>query len=209
MVLFLDRRDAGRRLAEELVKYRDEKPVILAIPRGGAVVAAEAARALKAPLSLIIPRKIGAPHDPEYAIGAVAEDGSMVLDNEAVAALGVPLEYIEQEKAVQMAEIKRRRKEYASKDLDLSGKTVILIDDGIATGSTVMAAAKSIRNKNPKKIVLAVPLAPPEALAALKNLFDEIVCLHSPTFFSAVGCFYRDFSQTSDLEVREILRELG
>jgi putative phosphoribosyl transferase len=209
MAFFEDRIDAGKKLAEKLSSYRDDNPVLLAIPRGGAVVAAEAARALKAPLSLIIPRKIGAPYDPEYAIGAVAEDGSLILDKDAVAALDVSSEYIEQEKAVQIAEIRRRKKEYGAKDIDVSGRTVILIDDGIATGSTILAAAKSIRHRKPKKIVVAVPVAPPEAVSALKGYVDDVVCLYSPHNFGSVGRFYRDFPQTSDEEVKKIICELG
>jgi len=206
-MIFADRNDAGRQLAERLAGYKKENPVVLAIPRGGVVVAGEIAKALDAPLTLIIPRKIGAPYDPEFAIGAVAEDGSMVLDEDTVSSLGVSPEYIEAEKKAQIEEIKRRKQAYGAVDIELKGRVVILVDDGIATGSTVIAAVKSIRKKDPKKIVVAVPVAPQEAVSELKNQVEEVVCLHAPEYFGAVGCFYRDFSQTSDAEVMSILRE--
>ena len=206
-MIFADRNDAGRQLAERLAGYKKENPVVLAIPRGGVVVAGEIAKALDAPLTLIIPRKIGAPYDPEFAIGAVAEDGSVVLDEDTVSSLGVSAEYIEGEKEAQIEEIKRRKQAYGAKDIELKGRVVILVDDGIATGSTILAAVKSIRKKDPKKIVVAVPVAPQEAVSELKNQVEEVVCLHAPEYFGAVGCFYRDFSQTSDAEVMSILRE--
>jgi len=206
-MIFADRNDAGRQLAERLTSYRKENPVVLAIPRGGAVVAGEIAKALDAPLTLIIPRKIGAPYDPEFAIGAVAEDGSIVLDEETVSSLGVSAEYIEAEKKAQIEEIKRRKQAYGAKDIELKGRVVILVDDGIATGSTILAAVKSIRTRDPKKIVVAVPVAPQEAVSELKKQVEEVVCLHAPAYFGAVGYFYKDFSQTSDAEVMSILRE--
>lgn len=208
-MIFRDRQDAGKQLAEKLMKFRGDNPIILAIPRGGVVVAREIAIALKAELNLIIPRKIGAPYNPELAIGAVTEDGSTILDQDLITYLNVSEKYIESERQKQINEIKRRIEKYRVKELKLKGRIVILIDDGIATGSTMLAAIKSVKNQEAKKIVLAVPVAPPETIEKMKKEVDEIICLYTPEFFNAVGSFYQHFEQTTDEEVMGIIGEGG
>jgi len=206
---FRDRREAGRLLAERLLPFRAEDPVVLALPRGGVPTAFEVAQALRAPLDLVLVRKIGAPGHEEYAIGAVV-DGTppQVVRNEAVIrALRVPEPYIAEETARQVAEIARRRAAYLGSrpPVPLRGRTAILIDDGIATGATVKAALRGLAQAGPARLVLAVPVAPPEVLAELRLLVDDLVCLLAPDPFRAVGLFYDDFSQTSDEEVVTLL----
>lgn len=185
-MIFEDRVDAGRKLGEALKHYRDQDVIILAVPRGGVVVGYEVARALNAPLDVVIPRKIGAPGQPELAIGAIAIDEKPLLDHQMINLLGVSSEYIEAEVRRQKEEIERRRKIYRNDRSfpDLRGKTVILVDDGIATGYTMMAAAHAIRRMQPGRLVLAVPVAPPEAVARLKPLVDELIVLETPEPFS-------------------------
>ncbi|MBN2251979.1 MAG: phosphoribosyltransferase [Candidatus Altiarchaeota archaeon] len=204
-MFFADRTDAGKKLAARLSKYKGTDSVILAIPRGGVAVAAGIAKELDTCISLIIPRKIGAPHNPELAIGAVTMDGTLVLDEELVASLNVSPEYLEKEKAVQIQEIRRRVLAYGAGRLIIGNKTVIIVDDGIATGATMKAAILSVKKKNPAKLVVAVPVAPKETVKELGKEVDEIVCLHAPAYFGAVGEFYGDFSQTGDVEVMDIL----
>ena len=204
---FEDRRDAGRRLAVRLEKYRGPDTIILAVPRGGVVVGCEVSRALGAPLDVIIPRKIGAPGQPELAIGAIGDDIS-VLDEEMVGYLEVSDRYIQEEIERQRHEIERRWRLYRGDRPfpDVEGKTVILVDDGIATGSTTMAAARALRKKRPAKLVLAVPVAPPDSIERLRPEVDEIVVLETPEPFFSVGSCYREFEQTTDEEVIDILR---
>lgn len=205
---FKNREEAGKTLAKALLEYKGKNPLVLAIPRGGVVIAYEVAKALSAPLDLIIPRKIGAPGNPELAIGAVTEDGTTVLNQSVVESLMVSKEYIELAKEEQIKEIKRRVKVYrgGSAPHDLEGKTVILVDDGIATGATVKAAINSIRKKRPRTIVVASPVGPPETVEELKKYADKIVCpvVYEPFF--AIGQFYEDFSQVSDEEVTRLMR---
>ncbi len=208
-MIFRDRQDAGKQLAEKLMKFKGENPIILAIPRGGAVVAREIAISLKAELTLIIPRKIGAPYNPELAIGAVTEDGSTILDKGVISYLDVSEEYIESEKQKQINEIKRRIEKYRVKELKLKDRTVIIVDDGIATGSTMRAAIKSIKNQGAEKIIVAVPVAPPDTIEKMENEVDELICLYTPQYFNAVGAFYQHFDQTTDKEVIGIIEELG
>lgn len=207
--MFADRTDAGRRLAERLIPYRDRKPVVLALPRGGVPVAFEVARALGAPLDVVLVRKIGAPHQAELAIAAVV-DGSRpetVLNRDVIEALGVDERYIEEERARQLAEIERRRKLYVADRPRpaIAGRTVIVVDDGIATGATVRAALHAIRRARPRRIVLAVPVAPYQTIEDLKTDADEVICLSVPDFFMAIGAHYQDFTQTTDEEVIALL----
>jgi putative phosphoribosyl transferase len=207
-MFFHDRDDAGRQLATAVAKLGLRDVIVLAIPRGGVVVAKQVADALGAPLDLVVARKIGAPGNPEYAIGAVAQDGEPVIDDLAVNAAARGAEYIRVESGRQAEEVRRRLRQYRGDRQypELEGKTVVVVDDGIATGSTVKAAIRSLRKRRPRLLVLAVPVAPPETLQALSPEVDEIVCLAAPEAFSAVGEFYEDFRQVEDSEVEEILR---
>lgn len=201
---FADRKAAGRALARELASREFRDPMVLALPRGGVPVAAEVARTLHAPLDLVMVRKIGAPGQPEFAIGAVVdgEDPQVVIDEQAAGLAGANEAYIVQRVDEALGEIARRRAVYgAHRPIPLEGHTAIIVDDGIATGSTVKAALKAIRAAHPSCIVLAVPVAPMSALARLAPLCDEIVCLLQPRQFYAVGAHYEDFGQTSDEEV--------
>ncbi len=207
MSIFSDRVEAGRRLAETLKGYEGREVVVLAIPRGGVVVGYQVARKLGAPLDIIAPRKIGAPYNPELAIGAVAEDGTIILDEGLVRRLGVTESYIGEESERQREEIRRRLRLYRGDAPypDLKGHVVILVDDGVATGSTAKAALASIRRRGPEEVVVAVPVAPPSTARELEREADRVVCLYTPEPFYAIGQFYRDFSQTSDEEVVRLL----
>ncbi len=206
-MLFNDRRDAGRRLAKSLAAKELRRPVVLGIPRGGVVVAYEVARALGAPLDVVIPRKIGAPGNPELAIGALAQDGTLVVDQALVDALGVDKDYLEQEAQRQRGEIERRLKLYRQGEppVELGGAGVVVVDDGIATGATVLAALRGLRSSKPERLILAVPVAPPDTLERLRAEADEVICLSAPEPFYAVGQFYRHFEQTADEEVVDLL----
>lgn len=207
--MFADRDAAGRDLARHLAVRRDQAPVVLALPRGGVPVAARIAEALNAPLDLMLCRKIGVPGHRELAVGAIAgSDGQTMVTNPEVAAMaGLDRRDIERLAETERAELRRRRALYL-KDrapVDLAGKTVILVDDGIATGATAKAALLEIRRAEPGRIVLAVPVASTEALAALRPYADDIICLASPPMFCAVGAHYRDFPQVEDEEVIALL----
>jgi putative phosphoribosyl transferase len=208
---FRDRHDAGARLAIALERFKSDKPVILALPRGGVPVASEVAGALNAELDLLLVRKIGAPGHQELAIGAVVDgkDPQIVLNHEIIAHAPPPPGYIEAEQKRQLAEIERRRHLYrgAEPPADIKGRTVIVIDDGIATGATVKAALRGIRQNEPQRLILAVPVAPPDTLRTLEAECDEIVCLSAPEWFNAVGSHYSDFTQTTDEEVMALLAE--
>ena len=208
--MFNDRAEAGRALAKSLSDYKGKKVVVFAIPRGGVVLAYEVAKALDAPLDLIIPRKIGAPNEPEFAIGAVTEDGTTILNQDAIQYLGVPDVYIQQEVKRQIAEIKRRMERYLGyrPRPSVEGKTVILVDDGVATGATIRAAIASIKKKKPDSIVLAIPVGPPDTVEELRKEVDLVVCLMTPEPFFAIGQFYRRFEQLNDEEVVQILDKL-
>lgn len=207
---FKNRADAGNKLAKALAGYKAEKPVILALPRGGVPVAAEVAAALDAPLDLILVRKIGVPFQPELAMGAVV-DGSapIVVRNEDVIKLaGIDESDFKAVGDSELAEIERRRRRYlGNRDrVEVDGRTVIVIDDGIATGATTRAALRATRTRNPKKLVLAVPVAPTESLAELRADADDVICLEDHEFFGAIGAYYSDFRQISDQEVIDILK---
>jgi putative phosphoribosyl transferase len=209
-VLFADRSEAGRALAQRLLHLREERPVVLALPRGGVPVGFEVARALEAPLDLVLVRKIGAPFQPELAVGAVVDGGraETVLNDEIVREFEIPESYIAAESARQLAEIERRRRLYLadSARVPLAGHTAIVVDDGIATGATMEAALHATRRANPQRLVLATPVAPPDTLERLRPQVDEVVCLAMPRLFGAIGAFYEDFRQLSDDEVIDLLR---
>jgi putative phosphoribosyl transferase len=207
MTVFSDRKEAGKILAAKLADYA-EKAIVVAVPRGGVVVGYEIAHKLRVPLDVIVPRKIGAPFNPELAIGAVTEDGTMILDNQLVEYLGVSESHIREESERQRQEIKRRLRAYRgnTEAPRLMGLHVIVVDDGIATGATIRAALASLRKKEPKSVVLAVPVAPPSTIRNLKSEADEVIYLAAPEPFYAIGQFYRDFSQTSDEEVKRLLK---
>jgi len=206
---FRDRREAGQLLAEALADLRGAKDVIvLGIPRGGVVVAHEVAAALKAPLDVYITRKIGAPYNPELAIGAVASDGTLVLDDDLIARVGAPDAYVQSETERQRQEIERRMLAYRGDRPapQLEGRTVILVDDGVATGATVLASLRAIRQQKPKELIAAIPVGPADTLGELEKEADRVVCLHHPEVFWAVGAFYAIFDQTSDVEVVRLLK---
>jgi putative phosphoribosyl transferase len=204
--IFADRREAGERLAEALAHLRDEDVVVLGIPRGGVEVAAVVAEPLQAPLDVVIPRKVGAPGNPELGLGAVAEDVE-VLDQHLIRILNVSEEYLRQEIAAQREEIARRSSAYrrGRPPVNLSGKVAVVVDDGVATGGTAIAALRWARAKGARRVVLAVPVAPAEAVRRLDGEADEIVVLASPEPFYAVGQWYRSFPQISDERVVELL----
>jgi predicted phosphoribosyltransferase len=207
---FKDRSEAGRKLAAALERYRDRRPVILALPRGGVAVATEVAAALNAPLDLVLVRKIGVPYQPELAMGAVVDGAEPVIarNEDVIGASGVSEAEFKRVCDAELAEIERRRKLYL-KDrarAEISGRTVIVVDDGVATGATTRAALRATRVRKPEKLVLAVPVAPTDSIAALKPDADEIVCLESYDSFGALGFYYTDFHQVSDEEVIAALK---
>ena len=207
---FKDRSDAGRKLAKALAAYKDQHPVILALPRGGVPVAAEVATALHAPLDLVLVRKIGLPIQPELAMGAVVDGGApIIVRNEDVIRLaGIDETEFKAICDSELAEIERRRRRYlgSRERSDVAGRTAIVIDDGIATGATTRAALRATRMRNPKKLVLAVPVAPTDSLVALRSDADEVVCLEDYEFFGAIGAYYANFNQVADQKVIEMLK---
>ncbi len=209
MAFFTDRVDAGKRLALALKDFSGKKGVVLAIPRGGVVVGYVIAKELHLPLDVIIPRKIGAPDNPELAIGAVAEDGTAILDSSLVKYLGISPQYIKEETERQKQEIHRRLKLYRQDTgyPNVKGLDVIVVDDGIATGSTMKAALASVKNRGAASVTVAVPVGPPSTIQEIEKMADRVVCLYTPEFFQAIGQFYADFSQTEDQEVIELLLE--
>ena len=206
--MLADRREAGRQLGEGLARYRDRHPVVLAIPRGGVVVGYEIARALGAPLDVMVARKIGAPDQPEFGIGAIAPGGVEILDADSVRLAGATRADLDRISARERAELDRRLRRYRGERPlpDLRGKTAIVVDDGIATGVTMRASLSAIRALAPERIVLAVGVAPPETLEALRGEVDDVVCLVTPSSFYAVGLHFGEFPQVSDDEVVELLR---
>ncbi|MFI5398045.1 MAG: phosphoribosyltransferase [Candidatus Binatia bacterium] len=207
--MFKNRKDAGRKLVARLLRYEDEHSLILALPRGGVPVAYEVATALHAPLDVIVVRKLGAPGQPELGIGAVVDGDhpQSILNEEVMRMLEVSDQYLSREVALELQEIRRRQERYRSGRAPepIEGRTAIIVDDGIATGGSVRAAIRGVRRLSPKRLVLAVPVAPPETIESLRPEVDDLVCLSMPPFFQAVGQFYEDFRQTSDDEVVELL----
>lgn len=206
---FEDRPDAGRKLAAVLAGERIGQPVVLAVPRGGVPVAAEIAAVLGAEMDLLFVRKIGAPSNPEVAIGAIAGSGEpqVVLNEELVGLSGATVAYVDAEAARQRTEIDRQRRRYRSDraEVPLEGRNVIVVDDGVATGATLAAALKALRLQEVASITLAVPVGPPETLRLLARSADRIVCLRQPAGFRAVSCHYREFPQVCDQEVIDLM----
>ncbi len=205
---FTDRADAGERLAEALAHLRGESPVVLGLPRGGVPVAAAVATALGAPLDVIVVRKLGVPYHRELAFGAIGEGGVRVINDDVVRRGGVSPGDIASVERAETAELARRAARFRGDRprLELAGRTAIVVDDGIATGATASAACEVVRAQGAARVVLAVPVAPEDAVARLRTQVDEVVCLSTPVLFSAVGEWYRDFSQTPDEEVVALLK---
>lgn len=208
--MFIDRKDAGEKLSIELEKFKVESPIVLAIPRGGIVTAYETIRKFGLQWDLIIPRKIGLPHNKEIAIGAISLDETYLFNEKYIDMLNISQDYIKKEVLEQTNEIKRRLNKYKGNENfpDVKNKTVIIIDDGIATGFTIQAAIKSIKKYDPQKIILAVPVAPQDTISLLEKIVDEVICLFIPNEFYAVSLYYKSFEQTTDEEVFNIVREL-
>lgn len=205
-MVFKDRMDAGKKLAQALSSYRGQDVVVYALPRGGVVLGAEVARLLDAPLDLIVVRKVGHPYSPEYAIAAVAEDGHSVI-NPAEVSL-VDRQWFDESVCIERQEAHRRRRLYmhGSDPIPATNKVAILVDDGLATGLTMFAAVQEVRHFGPKKIVVAVPVAPPETVQELKEVVDDVVVLHLPASLGAIGSFYLRFDQVTDEEVIELMK---
>lgn len=206
--MFLNRLEAGHKLAEDLKKYQAEEPIILALPRGGVPIGYEVAQVLRAPLYVFVVRKVGTPWNPELGIGAVAA-GVQILDHESLHILGIDASELEEIIEREQQEVKRRQKLYGQDEdfPSIKGKTVILVDDGIATGITTRAAIQAIKHLQPSKLVLAVPVGPLEAVNSLSKLVDDLICLDTPVDFYAVSAFYRSFPQVSDEEVINLLKK--
>jgi predicted phosphoribosyltransferase len=207
---FRDRADAGNQLAERLAKTRHSPAIVLGIPRGGVILADIVAKKLDADFDIVVPRKLGAPENEELAIGAVMEDGTSYINRYIVNALRIPQDYIENEKARQAAEIERRAAAYRKPDgYNITGKNAILVDDGIATGATVIASARWARKQNPLMLTVAVPVAPPQSVEVLEQEADSVLVLHTPRDFASVGQFYEEFVPVSDEQVMQIMRSRG
>lgn len=208
-VNFKDRVEAGQILANRLTKYASEKPLVLGLPRGGVPVAYEVAKSLKAPLDVYVVRKLGTPGREELAMGAVATGGVRVLNHPVVESLHISDEAIEAETRKEREEVERRERKYRGDrpPLDVTNRTVLLIDDGIATGSTIKAAITALKKQKAGKIVVAVPVAPASTIEELKKEVDEVVCVSTPEYFFAISVWYDSFPQTTDEEVRELLKK--
>jgi putative phosphoribosyl transferase len=207
---FADRHEAGRELAAKLRHYRGNPGVVvLALPRGGVPVAFEIAEALDAPLDIFVVRKIGMPSHPEFAIGAIASGGVEVLNEDIIDSFGIPKSAVEAVVRNERIELERREREYRRDQpvIDLRNRIPILVDDGLATGATMKAAAQAIRARGPARVIVAVPVGAPQTCREFADIADEIVCARTPEPFAAVGLWYRDFSQTTDDEVRRLLQE--
>lgn len=204
-MIFANRSDAGRRLARELERFGKERPVVLGLARGGVPIGCEIALALHAPLDVLLVRKIGVPWQPELAAGAIVDGSRLdrVIDQNLVAMLSIPEDYLEREMARQAKEIERRRKVYfmSRQPIEIAGRSVIVTDDGIATGASMRAVLLALRRRTPARLILAVPVAPPDSIASLAGEADEIVCLATPAEFGAISIFYEDFHQVEDSEV--------
>ena len=205
--MFADRRDAGRQLAERLASLASTNPIVIALPRGGVPVAAEVAEALHAPLDVIVVRKLGVPWQPELGLGAIAEGGVRILNHDLVTEVGITSAQLEAVTTRERAELERRVARYRGDRpaADVADRVVILVDDGLATGYTARAAVESIRRRRPRRIVLAVPVAPEDSVRELARVADEVVAVDEPPWFFAIGQFYDDFGPTPDDEVTELL----
>lgn len=199
---------AGQLLAEQLAYYKDKQAVVLGIPRGGIIIADQIAKFLNADMDVVLTHKLGAPYNPELAIGAVCEDGTAFINTEIAATTGADKDYIKKEKALQVESIRSRVHEYRKyhQKLPLTGRIVIITDDGVATGATMQAALWAAKQESPQRLIAALPLGPLDTLEKLSNDCDELVCLRAPQVFMALGRFYMNFSQVTDEEVVDILR---
>jgi putative phosphoribosyl transferase len=209
-MVFEDRQEAGLKLADALISYKgDKQVVVLGLPRGGVVLAAVVAEKLGLPLDVVCPRKIGAPFNKEYAIGAITESGELIADVTTMRGLEVSGSYLEQEIATEREQAQRRLALFRQGRLprDLEDKTVILVDDGLATGLTMKAAILTVKQEGAAKVVVAVPVAPGDTVSEMEDLADEVCCLSTPQFFQAVGQFYRNFVQVEDDEVVALMRK--
>ena len=207
LVPFKDRQEAGKELARALMDYRGKDVMVLGMPRGGVVVAKEVAEAIGAPLDIVVTRKIGAPGEPEFALGAITQEGDVIVDKQAAESVGATDEYLQEEARRKKSEVKERMRSLRG-DMpypSLERKTAIIVDDGMATGNSMRAAVQSVRKRGPNEVVVAVPVAPKEAVAELFREGTRVVCLEQPRFFFAIGEFYKNFEQVEDSEVRELL----
>lgn len=204
--MFKDRNDAAMQLAKKLDKYKNQNAIVLAIPRGGVPIGYTIAKELGLPMEIVLSKKIGHPQNPEYAIGSVSLQGAIINDDTS----GIPQQYIDNETKRILKELEEKFKLFMGdhKPADLNNKIVIIVDDGIATGSTILATVDTIKKNNPQKIIIAVPVAPPSAALKLEKNVNEFVCLLTPLLFRGVGQFYHDFSQVSDDEVIQLLRDI-
>jgi len=206
---FEDRRDAGRKLAAKLTRFRDGRCVVFGLPRGGVPVGYEISRSLGAPLDVFVSRKLGAPDQPEFGIGAVAAGGVRVLSTEVIRRLGIPDEYVERVTAQEIAEVNRRLRFFRGgrPEIEVAGRTVILVDDGLATGVTAHAAVEALKKRKPGRLILAAPVCAAQTAQLLAPRVDELLCLVSPSDLGAIGLWYRNFDQTTDQEVVQLLEE--
>lgn len=206
--MFQNREDAGRKLAQKLISYRKDNPIVIAIPRGGLPVGVKISEKLHRPLGIIIARKIGAPNQKEFGIGAISENNIVLLDSDTINKLGIPSHVVEQIIKQEKKELERRKKLYAKEKISIKDKTVIIVDDGIATGVTTKAAILSVTYEKPKKIILAVPVCSEESLKEVSKLVDRVVCLKISSSFGSVGEFYEDFHQLTDRDVLSYLKQV-
>ncbi len=208
MLPFKDREEAGKELALALAEFRGRDVIVLGVPRGGVVVAREVSESLGVPLDIVVTRKIGAPGEPEFALGAITQEGDLIVDRGTAESVGATAEYLQEEARRKRSEVKERMRSLRG-DMpypSLEGKVIIIVDDGMATGNSMRAAVQSVRKRAPKEVVVAVPVAPSESVEELAREGVRVVCPEQPRFFFAIGEFYKDFKQVEDSEVRGLLR---